>query len=717
MNSVDVLIPVYDGYEESVGCIRSALATLVDNARVILVNDCSPSAKLTEYMRQLASEEPLVTLLENEANLGFVGAVNRGLRNSSDNDVLLLNADVIVANDWLDRMRRRAYEKPNYGTVTAFSNNATICSFPNTCAPNDVPSRTTLAELDRCFSVLETEPCIEIPTGVGSCMYIRRDCLNDVGLLDEKTFGRGYGEENDFCMRASKKGWLSVICPDVYVHHLGGVSFGDEKSKLEQQAVAKLNRLYPDYELLVHSYIQSDPAKPMRLRVLTELYARSGKPTILFISHQLGGGVTRHLYELAQHLEGEADILFLNPIREEQIEVGFIVDGQRLNDVLVYDVSSGIGLLTDFLNACGVSHLHFHHIMGLPQRVWGLIEALNCDYDVTLHDYYFVNASPTQADEKGRYQEDESNVATMLPEGLSPSAWRESQWPFLQKARFVLSPSDATKDIYQRYFPELDIQVCEHPDHIAYGAYPVPTFHQPSRPLRIGVIGAVSREKGADLLEDAAVNARKQNLPFSFYLVGYAYRPLDGLAAETGPYREDELAGHVKDFSLDLVWFPATWPETYCYALSAALELGLPVVAPDLGAFGERLKGRPLTRLVGAGDDMMNAFRSISDELAAGAGQESLEDWQALPGRDFYGETYLEDIFSVFPETSMSLAQLSEALAGSKQSVAERLGERVLRVLFRIRSLPVLSRIARWIPIRIQRRIKRLLSRRPIHEL
>lgn len=44
----------------------------------------------------------------------------------------------------------------------------------------------------------------------------------------------------------------------------------------------------------------------------------------------------------------------------------------------------------------------------------------------------------------------------------------------------------------------------------------------------------------------------------------------------------------------DLIWFPAQWPETYSYTLSACLLGGWPVVAPDLGAFAEKVKGTSL---------------------------------------------------------------------------------------------------------------------------
>ena len=67
---------------------------------------------------------------------------------------------------------------------------------------------------------------IDVPVGVGFCMYIRRDCLDDVGLFRADLFAQGYGEENDFCLRARHLGWRHVAATGVFVAHIGGQSFG-----------------------------------------------------------------------------------------------------------------------------------------------------------------------------------------------------------------------------------------------------------------------------------------------------------------------------------------------------------------------------------------------------------------------------------------------------------------------------------------------------------
>ena len=71
----------------------------------------------------------------------------------------------------------------------------------------------------------------EVITGVGFCMYVTRQALDLCGLLDEETFGRGYGEEVDFCLRASRLGLRHLVEDSTFVYHRGGVSFGDGQSE------------------------------------------------------------------------------------------------------------------------------------------------------------------------------------------------------------------------------------------------------------------------------------------------------------------------------------------------------------------------------------------------------------------------------------------------------------------------------------------------------
>ena len=88
---------------------------------------------------------------------------------------------------------------------------------------------------------------VDIPTAVGFCMYIRRECLDATGLFREDAFAQGYGEENDFCLRARRLGWRHVAVPGVFVAHTGGASFGAARAQLLARNAAVLERLHPGY--------------------------------------------------------------------------------------------------------------------------------------------------------------------------------------------------------------------------------------------------------------------------------------------------------------------------------------------------------------------------------------------------------------------------------------------------------------------------------------
>ncbi|MDO4724122.1 MAG: methyltransferase domain-containing protein, partial [Comamonadaceae bacterium] len=626
--TVDIVVPVYRGLADTRLCVESVLASPVRAPyRLIVINDCSPEPEVTEWLRQKAAAEPRITLLENERNLGFVGTVNRGMQASQSHDVLLLNSDTEVANDWLDRLRRTAYAAASVGTVTPFSSNATICSYPVFCAANPLPPGQSTASLDQLFAQANAGAHVDVPTGVGFCMYIRRDCLQDVGLFDEEHFGKGYGEENDFCQRAIAKGWRNLHALDTYVLHTGGVSFGESKSPREQAAMHTLRQLHPSYELQVHEFLARDPARPARLAVDWLRHTDAGrKPIVLAVQHQRGGGTERHVLELAQHLAEQAVFLSLRPAGAQRVQLQLIecapaaqagADANaassaaqpqaRLSEQwsLLFDLGAQRDELLQWLKALPVAHIHYHHLLGHERLVWELPQLLGLEYDFTVHDFYSFCTNISMTGRSGRYEVDAQgeccggqHPAPIPAVEQNIASWRLRNRLLLEGARQVLAPSlDAAARI-QRFAPQARVRLAPHTDLQASALpQPAPQPLPAQRPLRIAVIGALSVIKGADVLEAVARLAKQQGAALEFHLIGFAYRHLQTAPASAlqvhGQYDEQDLPAILQRLAPDLVWLPAQWPETYSYTLSAALQQGLPVAVPDLGAFAERVAGRP----------------------------------------------------------------------------------------------------------------------------
>ena len=264
---IDVIIPVYGGLEQTRRCIESVLSQRQAlSHEVVVVDDATPEPEIAAYLDRLAGEGR-ITLHRNESNLGFVKSANRGMGLHGDRDVVLLNSDTEVANDWLDRLAGAARSAPYIATATPFSNNATICSYPFEGWSGGVPGTLGLAQLDRLFATSNAGHTLELPTAIGFCMYIRRECLDKLGMFDAERFGRGYGEENDFCMRALKAGWRHVLAADVFIYHEGSVSFSSERFELIKAATAALLAAHPDYTSRVHEFIKADPAAGVRAAV------------------------------------------------------------------------------------------------------------------------------------------------------------------------------------------------------------------------------------------------------------------------------------------------------------------------------------------------------------------------------------------------------------------------------------------------------------------
>ena len=625
-STVDVIVPVYRSLSDTRLCIESVLASTNRTPyRLILINDASPEPALSAWLRDKAAQEPRIVLLENPTNLGFVGTVNRGMALTEEHDILLLNSDTEVANDWLDRLYNAAYSSANVATVTPFSNNATICSYPQFCSDNALPSNYSTAQIDALCAQINPGAVADIPTGVGFCMYIRRDCLAHVGLFDIENFGQGYGEENDFCQRAALAGWRNLHALDTFVRHTGGVSFGDSKNPREKAAQAILQRLHPDYEATVQAFVAQDPAKPYRHALDLARLRAIPLPRVLTVLHNAGGGTRRHAEELVAYLAKQIVSFSLVPLPDHFVHLQWEAPNESLQ--LHYHWPTQSDALLTMLRDIGISHVHYHHLLGVDPEIMLIPQQLGITYDFTAHDYYtacpqiaLVDTHHNYCGEQGLAQCTACLAQRPAPTGESIEDWRLRHRLFLRNARYLLTPSRDAAQRLQRYFPTANLRFAPHLD-IATDA----TVPQPNPPrlstdahLRILVIGAVNEVKGADILEATALQAARTSAPLEFHLVGYAHRLLQTQPHASltvhGAYADSDLPRLLERLRPDIVWFPARWPETYSYTLSACLLAGVPIMAPDLGAFPERLSQRRWT-WIKPWDTTATAWTGIFEDL------------------------------------------------------------------------------------------------------
>jgi GT2 family glycosyltransferase len=266
---VAIVVPVYRELGLVRACLDSVRASLALNrtpARIVVVDDASPEPALSRWLDTLA-EAGHITLLRNACNLGFIETVNRGMRALPGHDVLLLNADTQVHGDWIDRLAAALYGAPDVASVTPWSNNGEISSFPAIARAAPSPGTRELALLDDASARLRAAPGgrdVELPSCCGFTMLIRRSVLDAVGLLDGAALVRGYGEEVDWCMRARAAGWRHLQATGVFVAHAGTVSFRAEKTLRVAQNRSVVVGRYPDYYPAFAAFLRADPLAAAR---------------------------------------------------------------------------------------------------------------------------------------------------------------------------------------------------------------------------------------------------------------------------------------------------------------------------------------------------------------------------------------------------------------------------------------------------------------------
>ena len=259
-----VIVPIYQDMAATQACLNSVMSALetTPNSKVLIVDDASPEAEIKRLVHSLA-EATNVTLLVNDHNLGFVGAVNKALRETPNGDILLLNADTLVPKNAFNRLRSVVRGTLGIGTATPLSNNGEFTSFPNPNKSNSLPSLDRLEELDQAAATANADIAIDIPNGIGFCLYITRECLTAVTELSQD-FYRGYLEDVDFCLRAEEAGFRNVCVPSVFVGHQGSRSFLGDKRSLVVRNLKVLDERYPRYGAECAAFLKADPLRKAR---------------------------------------------------------------------------------------------------------------------------------------------------------------------------------------------------------------------------------------------------------------------------------------------------------------------------------------------------------------------------------------------------------------------------------------------------------------------
>ena len=603
---ITLVIPVYNAFDLLPEVLDRVLTNTDLPWQLILVEDCSSDAQVRPWLRRwrsglTAEMRERIILLENEQNLGFIRSVNRAFAAaiSMGHHVVLLNSDAFVPEGWASRLIRPFLELANIATVTPLSNDAEIFNVPVIVerAPLEPGQADAIDRVARLF-----DPGIALadaPTGVGFCMAMHIDHLRALPEFDTG-FGRGYGEEVDWCQRARRAGGRHLGLAGLFVEHRGGTSFGsEEKLKLVRKNNETISRRYPGYDREVQEFIRDDPLATPRLALALAWAGTSQKGRVpVYLAHDMSGGAENYLQgRLAQDLERDAAavVLRVGGLSRWQIELHSVYGVTRGESDDAGFVRRLLELLParDVIYSCGVGD---RDPISLPERLLELVQGPEDRLEVLFHDFLPLSPSYTLLGADGTYRgvpaatdnRDPAHETQRADGGRASLAdWRTSWGRLMTAADRIVVFSENSRAIVAEAYPEVGEQIVVTPHKLLTEVPEVKPGRAPDGLPVIGVLGNIGYQKGAAVLRDMSQTLSRTGRA-RLVVVGNvdpAY-PLAAPGLVHGDYRVADIPGLVQRYGISHWLIPSIWPETFSYATNEVLATGIPVWSFDLGAQG-----------------------------------------------------------------------------------------------------------------------------------
>lgn len=631
---ITIVLPVYNAFELLADVLARVEAHTDLPWSLILVEDKSTDPRVRPFLRDwAATRTERVTLLENTENLGFIQSVNRGLTaaRQTGRHVVLLNSDAFVPQNWASRLLRPIVTHDNVATTTPMSNDAEIFSVPAIC------TRTALAPgdgdaIDAVAAGLDAEAAlVEAPTGVGFCMAMNRDFVNRIPSLDP-VFGRGYGEEVDWCQKARAAGGRHLAVAALFVEHRGGESFGsEEKQRLILKNNALIAQRYPTYDRDVQQFIQADPLITARLALgLGYVGATARGPVPIYLAHSLGGGAEHYLQDrVRRELErGISSVIlrvggaqrFQVELRTPSGETSGTTDDAEVVQALLKPLRH-----RKIVYSCGVGD---PDPVALPGFLLGLRNTQAGDeVELLIHDFFPISPSYCLLDKDGCYRgpvtgersDPAHSVRRPSGERAGIAEW-QAEWGRLVAAssRVTVFSEDSRRQVAAAYpsaAAKLDLQ-----PHSLLAEIPRIERAQSARTV-IGVLGNIGPQKGAKVVQDLARQVRDRK-DLSIALIGNIDPrfPLPRRVPVHGNYRLSDLETLVRRYGITCWLIPSIWPETFSYTTHECLATGLPVFAFDIGAQGDAVRAAPNGRptAFSPGADLAQSLLEEMDKAGLG---------------------------------------------------------------------------------------------------
>ncbi|WP_349616778.1 glycosyltransferase [Azotobacter salinestris] len=617
-----IIVPIYNAIDDVKVCLERLRSFTKPNIRVFLINDASPDPGIKKLLTE-ANKDGRFIVIHNENNLGFTKTVNKGITLTGNDDVVLLNSDARVTPRWLEGMQRALSTDSRIATVTAMSDRAGAFSAPNIGNDNDLPLGVTEIEYARAFRRRAKGLYPSVPTGNGFCMYIRRACIDEIGALDEEAFPRGYGEENDFCMRARAHGWRHVIDDRTYVFHDRSKSFAGEKDHLIQAGRKVVDERYPDYKKAISIFSKSPLLALARFSakqaVADCLKPEGVKPRALFVVATKTGGTPQTnrdlmlaLYDSLEPWLLHCDSKTLSLYRVHKNKEDELIRQHELNEPV--EPLAHISFEYDRVVANWLGHydydiVHIRHLAWHSLSLPRMAKLSGAVVIKSFHDYYAVCPTIKLLDGENFFcggnctnsQAKENCTNPLWPDHDLPDLkngwifeWRKKfQDALTYVDKFITTSEHARKTILEK-FPKInsaDFKVIRHGRD--FNCFSTPNQTPPKKDkIKILIPGNIDEAKGSNFILELIKEDKEKIL--EFHILGNTRQFLKDLDNSQiichGTYKREEFQEHVRKISPHIGAVFSIWDETWCHTLTEIWASGLPAVVLSYPTISERVE-------------------------------------------------------------------------------------------------------------------------------
>jgi len=646
MKIVTVVIPVHNGlpaFKDLIDSLNKQYIIPNDFLRFIVIDDASTDDRIIHFFNNAHFfKRSDVCLINNKNNQGFIRSVNTGIQLASvDSDIIILNSDTLIFGPVFEVLANAAVRNTNVASLTPFTNKGTIASLLNWPKGSntifDLEPR-TIEKVVRSLNLRSDD--IELPTGVGFCMFMSRKAINTIGLFDDETFGRGYGEENDWCQRAKKAGFRNLLCSETFVFHLETQSFTtDEKQQYISANTKKLIKKHKSYPHEVDNFVINDPLQSIRFQVVWALSkARKSifkTKTVMYTLHsdpwRVCGGTQRHVLELASLLrEQDHEVIVFSPCNYEtetywELSLIFGDVMSPASQILLHseEVEEILKIIVN-----DVDVLHAHHFKHWPDEIVSIIS-----YGVkglklfTSHDYFSICGNENLLTEDGqRYCEIETNETICTNCYLAVATGNFAKKNIIEHTKYwitvlsnydkILFPSEVARSLFKQGVERWGIGgdiikkllVFDNP-FLFNEALPMSSSPSSSS-KRIVFLGWITTMKGSQLVKTAFPILQSKG-----YIVEVWGNISQKVNCTVRPYESrSDLVSLANQYPPMVIALPFIWPETFSFTTFEALVLlktpvivgrfGNPAAVVENFNCGVIMKGESTTDLVMAVDSV-----------------------------------------------------------------------------------------------------------------